>query len=214
MPRCLITSGPTREYLDPIRYLSNGSSGRMGAALAEALLAIGWDVTIVSGPVPTAYPPAATVVPVVSTDEMRAAAEGVWPACDGLFAAAAPCDFRPRRVASTKLKKTGAGLTLDLEETPDVVAGLIRVRRPRQWVVAFALETHQGRHHALQKLRVKRCDWIVLNAAEAINADRTEVEMIDRGGATVYHRHGPKAEVAAGLVGIATKGPSGGDGGG
>ena len=99
MARVLITSGPTRQYLDPVRYLTNASSGRMGKALAEAVLAAGHQVMIVSGPVEVEYPPAAEVTNVVSTEEMLAACRELFPACDGLIGVAAPCDYRPVRVA-------------------------------------------------------------------------------------------------------------------
>ena len=124
MSRILITSGPTRQYLDPVRYLSNGSSGRMGKALAEAVLAAGHEVVIVSGPVEVRYPSAARVVPVVSTEEMLAACLDVFPQCAGLIAAAAPCDYRPRVVAAEKIRKTGAPIDVHLVETPDIVARL------------------------------------------------------------------------------------------
>ena len=106
MSRILITSGPTRQYLDPVRYLSNGSSGLMGKALAEAVLAAGHEAVIVSGPVEVRYPSAARVVPVVSTEEMLAACLDVFPQCAGLIAAAAPCDYRPRVVAAEKIRKS------------------------------------------------------------------------------------------------------------
>ena len=107
MPRILLTSGPTRQYLDPVRYLSNGSSGRMGKALAEAALEAGHEVVIVSGPVEVGYPQAARVLPVVSTEEMLEACLSVFPQCDGLIAAAAPCDYRPKIVASAEDPQDG-----------------------------------------------------------------------------------------------------------
>ena len=99
MSRILITSGPTRQYLDPVRYLTNASSGRMGAALAAAAIEAGHQVVVVSGPVEVAYPAGAEVIPVVSTEEMLAACRKVFPGCDGLIAVAAPCDYRPAAVA-------------------------------------------------------------------------------------------------------------------
>src|SRR5215468_10746867 len=99
MARILITSGPTRQYLDPVRYLTNASSGRMGQALAQAAIDRGHTVTIVSGPVEIAYPVAARVIPVVSTEEMLEAAAAEFDGCDGLIGVAAPCDYRPVRVA-------------------------------------------------------------------------------------------------------------------
>src|SRR5215218_1989963 len=98
MARILITSGPTRQYLDPVRYLTNGSSGRMGGALAAAALALGHDVIVVTGPVAIAYPQDAEVRRIVSTEELLAACQELFPTCDGVIGAAAPCDYRPVRV--------------------------------------------------------------------------------------------------------------------
>ena len=105
MARILITSGPTREYLDPVRYLSNASSGRMGAALAVAALAAGHEVVIVSGPVEVQYPEAAEVVPVVSTREMLDACREQFTRCDGLIATAAPCDYGRRSTRITRSRR-------------------------------------------------------------------------------------------------------------
>jgi phosphopantothenoylcysteine decarboxylase/phosphopantothenate--cysteine ligase len=112
--RILITSGPTRQYLDPVRYLTNASSGRMGRALAEAALEAGHGVVVVSGPVEVIYPAAAEVIDVISTEEMLEACRRVFPACDGLVGVAAPCDYRPVRVADGKIQKTGQPLELHL----------------------------------------------------------------------------------------------------
>ena len=144
MARILITSGPTRQYLDPVRYLTNASSGRMGRALAQSALDLGHRVTVISGPVSVEYPDAAELVRVVSTEEMLAAACRLFPECDGVIGAAAPCDYRPVRVASQKIAKTGDPLMLKLIETPDVVATLGSTKRTDQWVVGFALETEDG----------------------------------------------------------------------
>src|SRR5690349_14377112 len=117
MAHLLLTSGPTREYLDPVRYLTNASSGRMGRALALAALARGHRVTIVSGPVEIAYPDGVEVHRVVTTDQMLEACRKVFPACDGLIGVAAPCDYRARHVAEGKIHKTGQPLVLELIET-------------------------------------------------------------------------------------------------
>ena len=132
MSHILITSGPTRQYLDPVRYLTNASSGRMGAALAEACLHRGHQVTIVSGPVPIDYPTGARVVPVISTEEMLATCQEIFPTCDGVIGAAAPCDYRPRHISANKIAKTGEPLSLHLVETLDVIATLAENRLPRQ----------------------------------------------------------------------------------
>jgi len=191
----LITSGPTRQYLDPVRYLSNASSGRMGAALAAAATEVGHRVTIVSGPVHLAYPPAAEVIPVVSTEEMLAACQKVFPDCDGLIAAAAPCDYRPADVAPHKIRKTGEPLRLELVETPDIVATLAATRTS-QWIVAFALETEDQHVRARQKLERKNCDLIVVNGPEAIHADDTRAEILGKDGQVLGSFAGGKGDVA------------------
>lgn len=196
MARILITSGPTRQYLDPVRYLSNASSGQMGACLAVAALAGGHDVVIVSGPVLVEYPAAARVVSVISTEEMLVAAVAEFEHCDGLIGAAAPCDYRPIEVADHKLRKTGQSLELKLVETPDVVATLGRQKRAAQWTVGFALETEDARFRALAKLQRKCCDLVVLNGVAAINSTENQVEIIEPGGQVVEMIGGTKQDVA------------------
>ena len=202
MARILITSGPTRQYLDPVRYLTNASSGRMGKALVEAALALGHEVVVVSGPVETTYPPEAEVVPVISTEEMLAACRERFPKCDGLIGAAAPCDYRPMKIEQQKIAKTGGPLELHLVETPDVVATLGAEKRPDQWVVGFALETQDQRFRALVKLEKKSCDMIVINGPEAMNAPDNNVDVLDRGGKVVASLAGSKESVAAGILKI------------
>ena len=195
MPRILITSGPTRQYLDPVRYLSNASSGRMGAALAAAAIEAGHRVTIVSGPVSVEYPSAAEVISVVSTEEMLAACRKVFPLCDGLIAAAAPCDYCPANVAAEKIRKTGEPLRLELVETPDIVAALSPEKGGR-WIIAFALESEDARSRALRKLQQKNCDLIVVNGPKALNAADTSVELLDRDGRVLGSFSGGKNDVA------------------
>lgn len=200
MARILITSGPTREYLDPVRYVTNASSGRMGAALAAAALGRGHDVVIVTGPVHIAYPAAARVVPVVSTQEMLQASATEYESCDGLIAAAAPSDYRPRDVAAKKIAKTGQPLQLQLIETPDIVATLAKERRNEQWVVGFALETHDQYPRAVAKLAKKRCDLLVLNGPGAIDATTNQVDVLDTSGQIVESLAGDKPAVAEDIV--------------
>lgn len=202
MPRILITSGPTRQYLDPVRYLTNGSSGRMGRALAQAALDMGCDVVVVSGPVEITYPQAAEVVSVISTEQLLDACGRLFPHCDGVIAAAAPCDYRPHKVASGKIAKTGQPLHLELIETPDVVAGMGAAKRPDQWIVGFALETDDQRLRALAKLEKKSCDLMVINGPEAMNSPDNQVEILDRHGQVVGSLSGCKEEVACGILQI------------
>lgn len=199
MARILITSGPTRQYLDPVRYLTNASSGLMGRCLAVAARELGHDVVVVSGPVEVKYPDNVQVVPVVSTEEMLEACQRIFPECDGLIGAAAPCDYRPRMVASGKINKTGEPLVLNLIETPDVVATM-GASKTHQWLVGFALETEDQRFRALTKLEKKSCDLIVLNGPEAMHSQNNRCEILDRTGAVVEALAGPKEEVARGIL--------------
>ena len=193
--RILITSGPTRQYLDPVRYLTNASSGRMGAALAQAALEAGHDVEIVSGPVEVPYPAAARVTPVVSTEEMLEVCQRIFPACDGMIGVAAPSDYRPVRVEPHKISKTGQPLDVRLIETDDVVATLGAAKQG-QWLVGFALETEDRRLRALAKIEKKHCDLMVLNGPEAMNSLDNSVEIIDRAGEPLCAFSGRKEDVA------------------
>ncbi len=200
MARILITSGPTRQYLDPVRYLTNASSGRMGRALAEAALAAGHEVVVVSGPVTVEYPPQATVLPVISTEELLETCQREFPYCDGVIGAAAPCDYRPIHVESKKIAKTGQPLELHLVETPDVMATLGATKRPGQWLVGFALETDDQRFRALVKLEKKSCDLIVLNGPAAMDALDNQVEVLDESGQVIAALDGSKIDVARGIL--------------
>jgi phosphopantothenoylcysteine decarboxylase/phosphopantothenate--cysteine ligase len=195
MARILITSGPTRQFLDPVRYLTNASSGRMGRALAEAALALEHEVVIVTGPVEIDYPESAKIVPIVSTEEMLAASKHEFEACDGLIGAAAPCDYRPVRVESHKIAKTGQPIDLHLIETDDVVATL-SAKKGRRWVVGFALETEDHRLRALAKLERKFCDLMISNGPQAISAMDNQVEVITPSGDVIATIEGTKESVA------------------
>ena len=160
--------------------LTNASSGRMGQSLAQAAVAAGHQVTIVSGPVEVVYPAPCEVISVVSTEEMLAACQRVFPQCDGLIGVAAPCDYRPIHVEPQKIKKTGDPLVLHLIETPDIVATLGATKRPDQWLVGFALETEDQRFRAIAKMQKKSCDLMVLNGPQAISSAENTVEVLDR----------------------------------
>lgn len=205
MARILITSGPTRQHLDPVRYLTNASSGRMGQALAQAAVDAGHQVVVVSGPVEVAYPKPCEVIPVVSTEEMLATCQRVFPNCDGLIGVAAPCDYRPIKVEEHKIKKTGEPLILHLIETPDIVATLAADKRPGQWLVGFALETEDQRFRAITKMQKKSCDLMVLNGPQAIDSEENLVEVLDRTGEVVATIAGTKVEVAGELFQLITK---------
>ena len=201
MARILITSGPTRQYIDAVRYLTNASSGRMGRGLALAALELGHEVTVVTGPVEVEYPEGCRVVPVVSTEEMLEAATAEFEDCDGLIGAAAPCDYRPVRVEPGKIAKTGEPLELRLVETADVVATL-GAKKGDRWVVGFALEAEDHRLRALAKLERKHCDLMVSNGVAAMNSLENEVELLTPDRQVVGQLSGPKDEVARGILAV------------
>lgn len=161
--RVLVTAGPTREPLDPVRFLSNRSSGRMGYAVAEAARARGALVTLVSGPTALPAPPGVDLVRVSTAQEMYEAVMARFPDCDALIKAAAVADFRPREVQARKIKKGGdPTLTLVLERTPDILSALGRARK-HQILVGFAAETENLEERAFTKLRAKGVDLVVAN---------------------------------------------------
>lgn len=179
--RILITSGPTRELLDPVRYLTNGSSGRMGFALAEAVLQRGDTPVIVSGPVTVAYPAGAEVHWIETTEQMLQRCLELFPHCAGVIGAAAPCDFKPVFFSEQKISKPrdGSGIVIQLSETPDILAALGKIKRSDQWSVTFALETEDGACRALKKRAQKNCDFVVLNAPDSINRDEASFQIFD-----------------------------------
>jgi phosphopantothenoylcysteine decarboxylase/phosphopantothenate--cysteine ligase len=207
MAHILLTAGPTRAFIDDVRYLTNASSGRMARALAAAALARGHQVTIVSGPVAVAYPAKARVIPVVTTAEMLAASLAALPECDGVIAAAAPCDFEPVKKTSGKIPRQGSGLSITLKPTPDVIATLAarskragRKSGPSKWFVAFALEPGADRARACEKVTAKQCDLIVVNDLAALESDSTAVEVYDARHAHVGTKKGTKKAVATWLI--------------
>ena len=195
MARILITSGPTRQHIDPVRYLSNASSGRMGTAIVEAALFAGHEVVVVSGPVDIEYPSEADVKWVTSTEDMLAEARLHFVSCQGVIGVAAPCDYRPIRVAEEKISKTGEPLTLQLVETPDIMATLGAEKRQDQWAVGFALNSEDRRFRAITKLEKKRCDLIVMNLPDAMDSETNDVEVLDPNGNVAFTSQGTKAEV-------------------
>lgn len=200
MARILITSGPTRQYLDPVRYLTNASSGRMGTALVDAAIALGHDVVVITGPVQVSYSSEAQVIPVDTTDQMLAAVLEHFPSCDGLIGAAAPCDYMPRRISSEKITKSGQPIQLELIETADIVATAAQRKLPHQWVVGFALETEDLRFRAIVKMQRKCCDMMVSNGPSALNSLTNDVEIIAADGRTIAYVSGDKSTVATAII--------------
>lgn len=162
--RCLITAGPTREFFDPVRFISNPSSGKMGFALAEAASALGWTVDLVAGPVSLAEPAGVMLYPVVTAEEMFKQTDALFGACDLLIMTAAVSDWRPKVCLPEKLKKTGKNLLVELEPVPDILANLAARRRSDQLLVGFAAETEAVEENARAKLAQKKIDFIAANS--------------------------------------------------
>ncbi len=189
--RALVTAGPTYEALDPVRYLGNHSTGKMGYALAEALALAGADVTLVSGPTHLkASHPRVQTIAVTSARDMLAAVEAPFATSEVVVWAAAVADYTPRQISGVKIKKQGADWQLNLVETADIAATYGQRRRPDQLLVGFALETDRALENARRKLESKHLDLIVLNSLEDEGAgfrhDTNRVTLVDAHAAVPY----------------------------
>ena len=198
----VVTAGPTREYVDPVRYISNVSSGKMGFEIAAAAARRGCAVTLVAGPVRLETPPGVERVDVESAREMLAAVRGAFRGADALIMAAAVADWRPaRRLAGKWRKKDDGGdrAVLELVKNPDVLATVARAKG-RRVVVGFALETGDGERRARSKMARKNADYVVLNDASALNAARSSASILGRDGSVRRLTRRPKREIAEALV--------------
>lgn len=203
----LITAGPTQEAIDPVRYISNHSTGKMGFALARAFALAGADVTLVCGPTYLATPePTIRRVDVRSAEEMYEAAVAVFPSARITILNAAVADYTPANPASEKIKKSEAQFAVELTKTKDIAAALGAQKRPDQLMMGFALETNNERENALGKLHRKNLDWIVLNSLRDAGAgfghDTNKITVIDRQEVTTEFGLKTKDEVAADLLSI------------
>ena len=182
--RILITAGPTREALDPVRYLSNRSSGKMGYALARTAKRRGAEVTLISGPTNRSVPPGITMVPVQTAAEMAEAVKEHADDASIIIKAAAVADFKPKKVASLKIKKAGADLQLELEPNQDILATLGKERKSDQLLVGFAAESNNHEAEGRRKLEAKKADLIVVNdilgKQSGFDVDTNQVTLITR----------------------------------
>jgi phosphopantothenoylcysteine decarboxylase/phosphopantothenate--cysteine ligase len=201
--RALITAGPTLEPIDPVRFISNRSSGRQGYAIAAALAELGADVTLVSGPTNLAAPPGVSLKRVESAAEMLKASQAALPTHVAVMVAAV-ADWRPARRADEKIKKarSGGAPTIALEETPDILATLSKRGKKRpKLVIGFAAETENVEEHARAKIARKGCDWIVANdvSGDVMGGAENQVLLITKDGADAWPRMS-KAQVAKKLA--------------
>jgi phosphopantothenoylcysteine decarboxylase/phosphopantothenate--cysteine ligase len=202
--RVVVTAGPTRESIDPVRYLTNESSGRMGFAIAAAAARAGHDVVLIAGPVALATPRGVRRIDVVSAREMLAATLAAVRRADALFMAAAVADWRPAVRRREKWhKESGARrASLALVRNPDILARAARVpsARGRRLVVGFALETSRGLERARAKLKRKGADFIVLNDPSALNARRSSVIILGSDGTCNRLTERTKSSISRSLV--------------
>ncbi|HVX41667.1 MAG TPA: bifunctional phosphopantothenoylcysteine decarboxylase/phosphopantothenate--cysteine ligase CoaBC [Gemmatimonadaceae bacterium] len=202
--RVLVTAGPTRETLDPVRFISNHSSGKMGVAIAAAAWRRGADVDLVAGPISVAPPVGVAVHPVESTEQMAAAVERLLPQSDVLVMAAAPADFRPAMPASSKIKKSNTPPDVPLAPTPDILLTTRGARRPGAVIVGFALETDDPVASGRAKRAAKDLDLIVVNDATESGAgfgvDTNRVTLVARDGTEASLPLMPKTEVADAIL--------------
>ena len=202
--RVVVTAGPTREHLDPVRVLTNPSSGRMGYALAEAASSRGANVVLVTGPTELAPPPGLATKHVETTEEMQRAVQALVKDADALIMSAAPADYRPTQLADKKRPRANGPLTVELEATPDILTSLERPKR--MVVVGFALETGNGLAKARSKMQNKALDFVILNDAlepgAGFEVTTNRVTILGRNGKQVDLPLLPKRDVAERILDV------------
>ncbi len=205
--KILITAGPTHENMDPVRFIGNYSSGKMGFALALEAESRGADVTLVAGPVGLELPSGSSVrrIDVVSAREMCEVCEELFPGMDCAIMSAAVADYAPKHIEERKIKRSGRGeMTLELVRNPDIAATLGAAKKPGQTIVGFALETDDEQANALSKLRSKNLDWIVLNSLRdpmaGFSKETNKVTVYGADGSCIPFPAKPKTEVAADIL--------------
>ena len=202
--RCLISAGPTREFFDPVRYVSNPSSGKMGFALAAAAARAGWQTHLIAGPVSLPTPDGVTRENVVTGEEMYRAVDARFDSCDVLIMTAALIDFRPKRVAGQKVKKPDLEMVIEMEPVVDVLKTVAARKRPDQLVVGFAAETNDVTRNAEDKLRKKNADFIVANQigvpGSGFESDENRVLLLSHGASPQPMGPALKTELAERLI--------------
>jgi phosphopantothenoylcysteine decarboxylase / phosphopantothenate---cysteine ligase len=202
----VLTAGPTYEPIDPVRFIGNHSTGKMGFAIAECFAQQGARVQLVAGPTSMqAQHPAITVIPVTTADQMFAAVKQLAPSADIWVFAAAVADYKPKAVADRKIKKAGDELTIELVKNVDIAAALGKEKRDDQFAVGFALETDNEASNAREKLQKKNLNMIVLNSLNDPGAgfkhDTNKITIIEKDTATAFElKH--KSEVAQDIVNL------------
>ncbi len=202
--KILVNAGPTCEPIDPVRYITNHSTGKMGVAVAEALLMSGAEVFLVAGPISVPVPAGIHLTHIVTSDDMMRECTRLFPEMDAAILSAAVADYKPVTVAGNKIKKSSDQWSLELEKTGDVLLALGKAKKAGQILVGFALETENEEEHARQKLVKKNLDFIVLNSLRdegaGFGTDTNKVKLVFRDNTTVSLPLLSKQKVAAEIV--------------
>lgn len=197
----LITAGPTREKIDPVRFISNYSSGKMGYSIAQAALESGHQVTLVSGPVTLTAPDGAKLIKVTSAAEMAEAVHASAPEADIIIMTAAVADYRPANPFDCKMKKLPGKLVLELERTEDILGTLGKNKKYSQLLIGFAAETDDLEKNALGKLERKNLDWIAANlVADGFGTETNKITLYSRDGKKIALPSGKKLDVARAML--------------
>lgn len=201
--KVVVTAGPTHEAIDPVRFIGNHSSGKMGYAIANACAKLGAEVTLISGPTNISPSDEVTITRIKSAQEMYEAVTQYSDHADVIILAAAVADYRPKEIATSKIKKKTDTITLELVKNIDIAKTLGAQKKPNQLIVGFALETDNGPEHAKSKLESKNFDFIVLNSLckenNVFGSDFNKITIIDHNNTTEFEFK-PKDEVAADIV--------------
>jgi len=202
--KVLITAGATREFFDPVRFISNPSSGKMGCAIARAAVAIGHEVELVAANLTVIPPAGAYVVPVTTGEEMLRAVQKSFPHSDILIKTAAVCDFRPKNYEPQKRKENGRGMSVEFVPVVDILKTVAAEKTPEQTVVGFAAETQDIENYALRKLDEKNLDLIAANlvgrGTGAFGADENTVVLLGHNGFRKVFGPAPKTEIGVALI--------------
>ena len=200
----LITAGGTREYIDPVRFISNASSGKMGYELARSALLAGHNVTLITAPTNLNAPKGAGIVEVESADDMFKAVKDKFGGCDCLIMTAAVSDYTPAKPARHKIKKSSKLITLSLKPTQDILKWATKCKRKNQIVVGFALEDRNLRLNAGKKLKEKNLDVIIANNRAAIGAEKTAVQIKTADGRWIKIPAARKNKIAREIIRLVT----------
>ncbi len=200
----LITAGPTREYIDPVRYLSNASSGKMGYSCAAAVVEKGHQAVLISGPVERPVPAGVKLIKVVSAEQMAEAVFNHFGNCDAVIMTAAVSDYRPSKKLAHKLEKTGSSIAFEFERTTDILEELGN-RKQQQILVGFALQDIDPFARAENKLRQKNLDAIVLNSPVSLGADHASFDILLPDGTCENFPHVTKSDFARHIIDLTEK---------